>query len=169
MERPRKQTYTVEMYLQRMKDLDIRSDQKVQRLSGQWNNTMTNELIFSVLNGEYIPPIILSSEASSQLYIVDGLQQSTTLMMFRYGGYRLTSSLEEPVIHYRAKALDSEGETELDGNGDIIWETRSFDIRHKTYEKLPEGKLSLEEVATCVPSIPIEELKEMEAKIMQLA
>ena len=41
MERPRKQTYTVEMYLQRMKDLDIRSDQKVQRLSGQWNNAMT--------------------------------------------------------------------------------------------------------------------------------
>lgn len=130
---------------------------------------MTNELIFSVLNGEYVLPIILAAEASSQLYIVDGLQRSTTLMMFRYGGYRLTSSLEEPVIHYRAKALDSEGETELDGNGDIIWETRSFDIRHKTYEKLPEGKLSLEEVATCVPSIPIEELKEMEAKIMQLA
>lgn len=26
----------------------------------------------------------------------------------------------------------------LDGNGDIIWEIRSFDIRHKTYEKLPE-------------------------------
>lgn len=138
MERPRKQTYTLEMYLQRMKDLDIRSDQKVQRLSGQWNNVMTNELIFSVLNGEYIPPIILGQEVSSQLYIVDGLQRSTTLMMFRYGGYRLTSSLEEPVIHYRAKVLDSEGEPELDGNGDIIWETRMFDLRHKTYEKLPD-------------------------------
>lgn len=137
MERPRKQTYTVEMYLQRMKDLDIRSDQKVQRLSGQWNNAMTNELIFSVLNGEFIPPIILAAEESSQLYIVDGLQRSTTLMMFRYGGYKITSSLEEPVIHYRAKVLDSEGEPELDGNGDIIWEIRSFDIRHKSYEKLP--------------------------------
>ena len=138
MERPRKQTYTLEMYLRKMRDRDIRDDQKVQRLSGQWNNAMMNELIFSVLNGEYILPIILGQEASSQLYVVDGLQRSTVLMMFRYGGYKITSSLEEPMISYRAKMLDSEGEPKLDGNGDICWETKSFDLRRKTYDKLPE-------------------------------
>ena len=52
MGKPRKQTYTLDMYLKRMKEQDIRSDQDVQRLSNQWNNSMTNELIASVLNGE---------------------------------------------------------------------------------------------------------------------
>lgn len=31
------------------------------------------------------------------------------------------------------------------------------------------GKLSLEEIALCVPSIPLDELKEIEAEVMQLA
>ena len=31
------------------------------------------------------------------------------------------------------------------------------------------GKLSLDEIALCVPSIPLDELKELETKIMQLA
>ena len=48
------------------------------------------------------------------------------------------------------------------------------DIKDSTAKETAErmikmGKLSLEEVATCVPSISIEELKEMEAEIMQLA
>ena len=138
MAKVRRQTYTLNMYLKKIQDRDIRDDQDVQRMSGQWNNSMMNELIFSVLNGEYIPPIILGQEASSQIYIIDGLQRSTALMMFRYGNYKITSSLEEPVISYRAKVKDSDGIPKFDGNGDIIWETRTFDLRRKTYDKLPE-------------------------------
>ena len=75
MGKPRKQTYTMEMYLKRMRNQDIRSDQDVQRLSNQWSNSMTNELIASVLNGEYIPPIILGQEPNSQIWVIDGLQR----------------------------------------------------------------------------------------------
>lgn len=138
MGKPRKQTYTLDMYLKRMKEQDIRSDQDVQRLSNQWNNSMTNELIASVLNGEYIPPIILGQEPNSQIWIIDGLQRSTALMMFRYSNYRITSSIEEPVISYRAKARDTEGNLKYDGNGDVVWEDRAFDLARKTYDKLPE-------------------------------
>ena len=56
MAKPRKQIYTLQMYLQKMMDMDIRSDADVQRMSGAWNNAMVNELIVSVLNGDYIPP-----------------------------------------------------------------------------------------------------------------
>lgn len=35
MAKVRRQTYTLGMYLQKMRDQDIRSDQDVQRLSGQ--------------------------------------------------------------------------------------------------------------------------------------
>lgn len=138
MAKPRRQTYTMEMYLKNMNEQDIRSDQDVQRLSGQWNSNMINELISTVLNGDYIPPIILGEEANSQMWIIDGLQRSTGLMMFRYGNYRITSSIEEPVIAYRAKVKDAEGNVKIDGNGDIVWEDRTFDLRNKTYSRMPE-------------------------------
>ena len=138
MGKPWKQTYTMEMYLKKMKEQDIRSDQDVQRMSQQWSNAMTNELIVSVLNGEYIPPIILGEEKNSQIWVIDGLKRPTALMMFRYGKYKITPSIEEPIISYRAKARDAEGDLKIDGCGDIVWEEKTFDLTRKTYDRLPE-------------------------------
>lgn len=138
MEKPRKQTYTMGMYLEKMKDQDIRSDQDVQRLSDQWNKNMVNELIATVLDDGYIPPVILGQETNSQMWLIDGLQRSTAFMMFRYGNYKITTSIEEPLISYRAKARDLEGNVKIDGNGDICWEDRIFDLRRKTYKQMPE-------------------------------
>ena len=138
MAQPRKQTYTMDLFLNSMKEQDIRTDQDVQRMSGQWNNSMMNELISTVLHGDYIPPIILGEEKSEQKWVIDGLQRSTTLMKFRYGNYRITTSVEEPIITYRAKVKDAEGNIRIDGNGDFVWEDRQFDIRNKNYDKLPE-------------------------------
>ena len=138
MAKVKRQTYTLNMYLEKMRDLDIRSDADVQRLSGQWNNAMTNELIVSVLNGDYIPPIILGQEENSQMWIIDGLQRSTAFIMFRHGNYKVTSSVEEPIVSYRAKVRDADGEVKIDGAGDIVWEGREFDIRRKGFGQMPE-------------------------------
>jgi len=138
MARPRKQTYTMEMYLGKMKDMDIRSDQDVQRLSGAWNKNMINELIVTVLTDNYIPPVILGEEKNSQIWIIDGLQRSSSLMLFRYGNYKITSSVEEPVIRYRTKAKDENGDVKIDGNGNVVWEDAEFNLKNKTYDRLPE-------------------------------
>lgn len=138
MAKPRKQTYTMDMYLDKMKDKDIRSDADVQRLAGQWQSGQINELIFTVLTEDYIPPIILGEEKKSQLWIIDGLQRSTSLMRYRYGNYKISSGIEESVISYRAKKKDKNGKILEDENGDIIWEDIEFNIKSKTYEDLPE-------------------------------
>ena len=138
MAKPRKQTYTMDLFLKNLKEQDIRQDQDVQRLSDQWSNSMMNELLVTVLNDGYIPPIILGQEENSQMWVVDGLQRSTTFMKFRYGNYRITSAVEEPIITYRAKCRDSEGKIKIDGCGDIMWEDNQIDIRNKTYDKLPK-------------------------------
>ena len=138
MARPRKQTYTMQQYLEKMQDQDIRSDQDVQRLSGAWNKNMINELIYTVLTNNYMPPIILGEEKNSQLWVIDGLQRSSSLALFRYGNYKITSSIEEPVICYRAKAKDENGNVKIDGNGDVVWKDAEFNIKNKTYDRLPE-------------------------------
>ena len=45
----RKQTYSLDQYLKLMQNETIRTDQECQRLSGQWNPNMVNELISTVL------------------------------------------------------------------------------------------------------------------------
>lgn len=59
------QTFTLERFLTKINKEEIRSDQDVQRLSGQFNAAMINELIVTVLTDDYIPEIILGEEAGS--------------------------------------------------------------------------------------------------------
>lgn len=129
MARPRKQTYTLDMYLTKIKKGSISNDADVQRYF-VWSNEQINGLIVTVLTDDYIPPIILGEEDNSQLRIADGGQRTTALNKFRYGNYRITSAVEDSVISYKKKVVDKEG--------NISWEDAAFDIKGKTYEQLPD-------------------------------
>lgn len=128
MARPRKQTYTMEMYLRKIKDGDIDNSADVQR-KFVWKPEQINGLIRTVLTDDYIPPIILGEENNTQLHIADGGQRSAALNLFRYGNYKITSSIEDSVIAFKKKNKDK--------NGKVIWEDAEFDIKNKTYEMLP--------------------------------
>lgn len=129
MARPRKQTYTLDMYLKKNRKGDIDNNADVQR-NFVWNNEQINELVVTVLTDDYIPPIILGEEANSRLHIVDGGQRTAALIKYRYGNYKITSSIENSIIPYKKKTLDEDGKT--------IYEDAVFDIKNKTFEKLPD-------------------------------
>lgn len=128
MARPRKQTYTLEMYLKKNVQGDIDNNADVQR-NFVWNNEQINELIVTVLTDDYIPPIILGEENNSKLHIVDGGCRTVALIKFKKGMHKITSSIENSLIPYKKKVIDE--------NGDITYEDAIFDIKNKTYDKLP--------------------------------
>ena len=97
MLRPRKHTYTMDMYLKKIKDFDIRNDSDTQR-QFVWSNEQINELIVTILTEDYVPPIILGEVDNSQLWIVDGGQRSSSFNQFRYGNYKITSAVENSII-----------------------------------------------------------------------
>ncbi|MCI8951509.1 MAG: DUF262 domain-containing protein [Lachnospiraceae bacterium] len=137
----RKQTYSLDQYLKLMKAETIRSDQECQRRSGQWNSNMVNELIYTVLTDNYIPPIILGEESINGItkqWIIDGLQRSSSLSMFRYANIKITKNLDESIVTYQRKILDGNGNPKRDERNEIVWEVVEYDIRNKTYEQLPE-------------------------------
>lgn len=136
MKKIRKQTYTMDMYLNKVHDLDIRNDSDVQR-QFVWSNEQINELVKTVLSDDYIPPIILGEEDNSQLWIVDGGQRAAALNKFRYYNHKITSAIEDSIIPYKTKARDKNGEVLSDTDGNIVWENATFDIKNKTYDKLP--------------------------------
>ena len=51
MIKPRKQIYTLEMYLNKVREFDIRNDSDVQR-QFVWSNEQVNELIVTVLTDD---------------------------------------------------------------------------------------------------------------------
>lgn len=129
MARPRKQTYTLEMYLKKINDGDIDNNADVQRRM-VWTKEQINELIVTVLTDEYIPPIILGEESNSQLHITDGGCRSAALNSFWNGTHKITSAIENSIIPYKKKVIDE--------NGNILWEDATFDVKNKTFERLPD-------------------------------
>lgn len=129
MARPRKQTYTLDMYLKKKRKGDIDNKADVQR-NFVWNNEQINELVVTVLTDDYIPPIILGEESNSRLHIVDGGQRTAALIKYRYGNYKITASIENSTIPYKKRVAGEDGK--------IIYEDAVFDIKNKTFEKLPD-------------------------------
>ena len=129
MARPRKQTYTLDLYLRKNRKGDIDNNADVQR-NFVWNNEQINELVVTVLTDDYIPPIILGEEEDSKLHIVDGGCRTAALRKFREMNYTITTAVESALIPYKKKVT---GE-----NGLITYEDAVFDIKNKTYDRLPE-------------------------------
>ena len=105
----KEQYITVAEYLKNIRKGSI-DDNGSMRRAFCWDNRTLNEFIISIMEDAYIPPIILAPviEADSAV-IVDGIQRSAAMMLFRYGNYRITSVVEKPVIERDDIALDMRG------------------------------------------------------------
>ena len=125
-------------------------------MSGQWSCNMVNELIYTVLTDGYIPPIILGEETINSIvrqWVIDGLQRSSSLSMFRYGNTKITKSLDEYIVTYQRNVLDENGNVQRDEKGEIIYESVEYDIRNKAYDQLPDSmniKLRLRFIRTVI-------------------
>ena len=128
MARPRKQTYTMSQYLENVKDGYISNDADTQRVP-EWK-AIVDGLAVTVLTDDYVPVIILAEEDNGQIHIVDGGSRTAAFRMIRYGNYKIKSSVENPIIQYKAMSKDE--------NGKAVWEDSEFDIRNKTFDQFPK-------------------------------
>lgn len=140
----REHTYSLLAYLDATKEEDIREDQDVQRLSGQWDTSMINELVYTVLTRDYILPIIIGEEdlegGMTQLWLVDGVQRTSSFILFRFGNYKITASISEAhkTVDYQVRAINEDGDFIKDEEGNFVYETRTCNLVGKTFETLPK-------------------------------
>ena len=127
-------------YLEDVKNEDISSDQDVQRVFCS-DNEFVNEICWSVFNEDYVPPLIIGEipqeNGTIQSYIIDGVQRTTALMMFRHMNYKLTKTMEETVLKYQKKCRDKNGKLIRDEDGNIKMEMCEFNVVGKTFDDFP--------------------------------
>ena len=128
MARPRRQVYTMEQYSKNVREGYITNNASTQRFPAY--KPIIDGLAVTILNDDYIPPLILAEEESGKTVIVDGGSRTAAFMMIRYGNHNIKPSVENPVIKY--KKMDK------DENNKVIWSDAEFDIRNKTYEQFPK-------------------------------
>lgn len=128
MSRPRRQVYTMKQYLDNVKEDYISNNVSTQR-NPKWK-PIIDGLVVTILNDEYIPPIILAEDETGRKVIVDGGSRTTAFKIFENGNHKIKSSVEDPIIEYKAM--------EKDENGKNVWKEAQFDIRNKTFEQFPK-------------------------------
>lgn len=115
-------------YTENVNDGYISNNFKTQRFP-KWK-PIVDGLAVTILNDDYIAPIILAENEDGQTQIVDGGSRTAAYMMIRYGNYKIKSSVEDPIIKYKSMSKDEKGK--------VAWTDATFDIRNKTYEQFPK-------------------------------
>lgn len=146
----REEKYGLKDLLEIIFDGDVRTDWCVQRSTEQLKPAMMNDLIFTAIDGDHIPEIILGEQTSDedwfdapymvdekQLWVIDGCQRLSVLTSFRFGNYRLTKNMSEYTITYREKQKDDDGRLIKDFNGQYMSVEKTFDLRGKSFDDLP--------------------------------
>lgn len=112
---------------------DLRDNHPQQRKSGQWDNSTRDDFIVTVLKNEDFDPIKICeqlTEGGVVLWLIDGLQRSTTIENFKSGKFALGRNIDPYAIEYQEAVKDEDG--------NITYKNVSFDLRGKGYKDLPD-------------------------------
>lgn len=112
---------------------DLRENHPQQRKSGQWDHPTRDNFIVTVIKNEDFDPIKICEQLTEEgvvLWLIDGLQRSTTIANYKAGKFALGRKIDPCVIEYQ-EAIKGE-------DGTITYENVSYDLRGKAYKDLPE-------------------------------
>lgn len=128
MARPRRKVFTMRQYIDNLKEGYIANNVSTQR-NPAWK-PIIDGLVVTILNDDYISPIILSERNDGLTVILDGGSRTAAFRMICEGNNKIKSTVEDPIIQYK--------KIEKDENGKIVFTDAEFDIRNKTFEQFPK-------------------------------
>lgn len=111
---------------------DLRENHPQQRKSGQWTNETRDNFIVSVILNEDFDPIKICEQLTDHgviLWLIDGLQRSTTIENFRSGRFALGNKITPSIIRYQESIKE---------NGSFTYKIAEYDLRGKSYKDLPD-------------------------------
>lgn len=112
---------------------ELRDDHPQQRKSGQWDNGVRDNFIVTVIKNEDFDPIKICEQLTDEgvvLWLIDGLQRSTTIENYKSGKFALGRNIDPCIIEYQEPIKDE--------NENITYRNVEFNLKGKAYKDLPE-------------------------------
>lgn len=147
----KKDTYMVSKLCGLIARNELRNDHPQQRKSGQWDKNTRDNFIVTVIKNEDFDPIKICEQLTDEgvvLWLIDGLQRSTTIENYKSGRFTLGKNIDPYIIEYQEAIKDENGETK--------YNNVTYDLRGKAYKDLPD-KLK-EEFENC----PVDVVKHLD-------
>lgn len=129
----KRDTYMVSKLCNMIARGDLRDNHPQQRKSGQWNKETRDNFIVTVIKNEDFDPIKICEQLTEKgvvLWLIDGLQRSTTIENFKAGRFKLGRNINPSSVEYQEATRDEEG--------NITYQNVTYDLRGKAYKDLPE-------------------------------
>ena len=129
----KRDTYMVSKLCNMIARGDLRDNHPQQRKSGQWSKETRDNFIVTVIKNEDFDPIKICEQLTDKgvvLWLIDGLQRSTTIENYKVGRFKLGRNINPSTIEYQ--------EAVRDGKGNITYQNVSYDLRGKAYKDLPD-------------------------------
>ena len=129
----KRDTYMVSKLCNMIARGDLRDNHPQQRKSGQWVKETRDNFIVTVIKNEDFDPIKICEQLTEKgvvLWLIDGLQRSTTIENYKAGRFKLGRNINPSHIEYQEAVKDEEG--------NITYQNVSYDLRGKAYKDLPE-------------------------------
>ena len=129
----KRDTYMVSKLCNMIARGDLRDNHPQQRKSGQWNKETRDNFIVTVIKNEDFDPIKICEQLTDKgvvLWLIDGLQRSTTIENFKAGRFKLGRNINPSSVEYQEAIKDEEG--------NITYQNVTYDLRGKAYKDLPE-------------------------------
>lgn len=129
----KRDTYMVSKLCNMIARGDLRDNHPQQRKSGQWNKETRDNFIVTVIKNEDFDPIKICEQLTEKgvvLWLIDGLQRSTTIENFKAGRFKLGRNINPSYVEYQEAIKDEEG--------NITYQNVTYDLRGKAYKDLPD-------------------------------
>jgi len=129
----KRDTYMVSKLCNMIARGDLRDNHPQQRKSGQWSKETRDNFIVTVIKNEDFDPIKICEQLTDKgvvLWLIDGLQRSTTIENYKAGRFKLGRNINPSTVEYQEAVRDEEG--------NITYQNVSYDLRGKAYKDLPD-------------------------------
>lgn len=129
----KRDTYMVSKLCNMVARGDLRDNHPQQRKSGQWGKETRDNFIVTVIKNEDFDPIKICEQLTDKgvvLWLIDGLQRSTTIENYKSGKFKIGRNINPSIIEYQEAIKDEDG--------NITYQNISYDLRGKAYKDLPD-------------------------------
>ena len=133
-------TFVVSSIIKKLDKLSLNGEHSQQR-EFSWEKIRQSNLISDILQNNPLPELVFAEQIinnATVIWVIDGKQRCTTLQEFVGNKFAIGANVTRYMIQYSEVIKDEDGCIIRDDEGNVVYQSKEFDIRKKRFKDLPD-------------------------------